>query len=85
MQVSEEYSSSRLTSWSWVDVARGANGLIWSTSVFGRVELYDDDLGLLGSMQLELPGMDEWEPRIAGQLNGQPAQVTDIYPAPDGS
>ena len=85
MQVSEEYSSSRLTSWQWVDVARGADGLIWSTSVFGRVELYDDDLGLLGFIQLELPGLDEWEPRIAGQLNGRPAEVTDIYPAPDGS
>ena len=84
MQVSEEFTSSRLTSWAWVDVTRGANGLIWSTSLLGRVELYDDDLRLLGSLQLELPGMDEWEPTGPG-LSGRPAEVTDVYPVPDGS
>ncbi len=80
-QASEEYS--RLD-WAWVDVIRGSNGLIWGTSLFGRVELYDDDLKVLGSLQLELPGMDEWEP-TGDRFSGWPAEVTDIYPAPDGS
>ena len=82
MQAGEESSSSNQTS--WVDVIRGADGMIWSASLFGLVELFDDDLGLLGSLQLELPGMDEWERPRTGPV-GWPAEVTDIHPAPDGS
>ena len=66
------------------NVIRGPDGMIWSTSLFGLVEVFDEDMGIIGSLQLELPGLEGWElPR-----DGQPgwlAQVNDIRPAPDGT
>ena len=66
-----------------VDAIRDADGRIWTGSEGGLVEVFDQELGLLGSLQLELPGMDESDPR-AGP-GGSPAAVTDIHLAPDGS
>ncbi len=66
------------------NVIRGPDGTIWSTSLFGLVEVFDEDLGILGSLQLELPGLEGWELPRDGQ-RGWPAQVNDIRPAPDGA
>ena len=65
-------------------VIPGTDGMIWTSSVFGRVQLLDEDLELLGSLQLELPGMEAWE-ESARDTGGYPAWVTDIRLAPDGS
>lgn len=65
------------------DVMRGAGGTIWVATNAGIVEVFDQDLGLLGSLRLELPGMDERDPR-AGP-GGAPAAVYDIRRAPDGT
>jgi len=65
------------------DVMRGADGTIWVATNAGIVEVFDQDLGLLGSLRLELPGMDERDPR-AGP-GGAPAAVYDIRRAPDGT
>ena len=67
-----------------VDVIRGADGVMWSSSLFGRVELLAENLELLGSLQLELPGMEGWEAPRSGPT-GWPAQVNDVRLAPDGS
>ena len=67
-----------------VDVIRGADGVIWSSSGLGLVELFDEDLELLRSIQLELPGMEGWEAPRDGPV-GWPAQVNDIRLAPDGT
>ena len=65
-------------------VIRGPTGMIWSTSLFGLVEVFDDDMGILGSLQLELPGLEGWElPREGAP--GWRAQVNDVRPAPDGT
>ena len=61
-----------------------ADGMIWSSSLFGMIVLFNEDLELLGSLQLELPGMERWE-KSARDTGGWPAQVTDIRRAPDGS
>lgn len=68
----------------WQSVIRGTDGMIWRAALFGRVELLDEDLALLGSIQLELPGMEGWEPPREGG-GGWLAQVNDIRLAPDGS
>lgn len=68
----------------WQAAIRGTDGMIWTVSLFGLVELYDEDLAPLGSIQLELPGMEGWEAPRDGPV-GWPAQVTDIRLAPDGS
>ena len=78
MQAGEESASVR----GWQDAIRGTDGVIWRASLFGMVELRDEDLGLLGSLQLELPGMERREAR---EGPGWPAQVNDIRLAPDGS
>jgi len=65
------------------DVVRDADGTIWIASVMGMLEAFDQDLGLLGSLQLELPGMDTWDPSTGPAA--PPAMVTDIHLAPDGS
>ena len=73
----------RESSWgSVVDVIRGADSTLWAASMDGMVEVFDEDLGLLGRLELELPGMDEWN--RAGQ-GGVSAFVSDLHPAPDGS
>ena len=66
-----------------VDAIRGADSTIWIASIAGLVEVSDQELGLLGSLELELPGMDERDPRA--RPGGAPAAVFDIHPAPDGS
>ena len=38
-----------------VDAIRGADNTIWTASMDGVVEVFDQDLGLLGSLELELP------------------------------
>lgn len=65
-------------------VIPGTDGMMWSSSLFGRVQLLDEDLGILGSLQLELPGMEGWE-ESARETGGWPAQINDIRLAPDGS
>lgn len=65
------------------DIIRDADGRIWIASVMGLLEAFDQDLGLLGSLQLELPGMDAWDPSTGPAA--PPAMVTDIHLAPDGS
>ena len=63
---------------------RGPAGMIWSTSLFGLVEVFDEEMGILGSLQLELPGLEGWElPREGAP--GWRAQVNDVRPAPDGT
>lgn len=66
------------------NVVLGADGMIWGSSLFGLIVLFNEDLGLLGSLQLELPGMERWE-ESARDTGGWPAQVNDIRLAPDGS
>ena len=44
----------------------------------GMVEVFDPSLQLVGSLALELPGMDE-------SPGGPPGMFTDLHPAPDGS
>lgn len=66
-------------------VIRGPDGMIWSTSLFGLVEVFDEDLSMLDSLQLELPGMEGWEPGRPDEPSGWPAQVNDVRPAPDGA
>ncbi|MDE2678428.1 MAG: hypothetical protein F4087_10100 [Gemmatimonadetes bacterium] len=68
----------------WQAAIRATDGMIWTASLFGLVELYDEDLAPLGSIQLELPGMEGWEAPRDGPV-GWPAQVNDIRLAPDGS
>ena len=65
------------------DKIRGAEGTIWTTTGSGMVRVFDQDLGFVDSLQLELPGMDDWNRREHG--NGVPAEVNDIRLAPDGS
>lgn len=72
----------RESSWhTVVDVIRGADNTIWTASMDGTVEIFDQDLALLGSLELELPGMDEWNRMGRG---GVSAFVSDLHPAPDG-
>ena len=64
------------------DAIRGRDGRIWIASVLGVVEVFDEDLALMGSLELELPGLDAWDP------NGPelpPAMVLGMRHAPDGS
>ena len=49
----------------------------------GIVDVFDEDLQLLGSLELELPGMEAWNPETG--LAAPPAMVTDLRLAPDGS
>ena len=60
---------------------RGPDNTILTASMDGMVEVFDQDLALLGSLELELPGMDEWNRSGRG---GVPAFVSDLHPAPDG-
>ena len=72
----------RESSWpSVVDVIRGPDNTLWAASTRGMVEVFDQDLGLLGSLELELPGMEEWNSR---GTSGVSAFVSDLHPAPDG-
>ena len=80
MQAGEEPASVR----GWQAAIRGRDGMIWRASLFGLVALFDEDLAPLGSIQLELPGMEGWEAPRDGPI-GWPAQVNDIRLAPDGS
>lgn len=79
MQAGEESTALRRRV---VGPIRGADGLIWVASVGGVVEVFDRDLRLLGSQELELPGLDIQSP---GGRAGGAALVTDIRLAPDGS
>ncbi len=63
----------------------GTEDMIWGSSVFGLIVLFNEDLELLGSLQLELPGTEGWEAPRTGPTGGYPAQVNDIRLAPDGS
>ena len=64
------------------DAIRGADGTIWTVTGDGLVEVFDEKLRLQGSLELELPGMDEWNRAGRG---GYPAFVSDLRLAPDGS
>ena len=61
------------------------DGMIWGSSPFGLIVLLNEDLDLLFSLQLELPGTEAWEAPRTGPTGGYPAQVNDIRLAPDGS
>lgn len=63
-------------------VIRGLDGMIWSAGMLGLVEVYDEKMAIRGSVQLELPGTEGWEP---GKAPGGPAAVTDVRPAPGGA
>ncbi|MCY4573739.1 MAG: hypothetical protein OXF01_13160 [Gemmatimonadetes bacterium] len=65
------------------DAIRGADGRIWIASMLGTVEVFDEDLGLLGSLDLELPGLDAWNPATGPAA--PPAMVLGMRAAPDGS
>ncbi len=80
MQLGEEAANLR----GWQTVIRGTDGMIWTASPVGLVELLDEDLKPLGSIQLELPGMEGWEAPRQGPV-GWPAQGNEIRLAPDGS
>lgn len=80
MQVGEESSSLREMTG---DAIRGTDGRIWIASMLGMVEVFDEDLGLLGSLKLELPGMDAWNPNTG--VAAPPAMVLGMRTAPDGS
>ena len=80
MRVGEESASLRTMAG---DAIRGADGRIWIASIVGTVEVFDDDLALLGSLELELPGLDAWNPATGSAA--PPAMVTGMRSAPDGS
>ena len=80
MPVGEESSSLSLMVG---DAIRGTDGRIWIASMLGVVEVFDEDLGLLGSLELELPGLDAWNPNTGPAA--LPAMVLGMRPAPDGS
>ena len=61
------------------DVIRGPDNTLWTASLAGMVEVFDQDLELVDSLHLELPGMDEWTG------GGWVAAVNDVHLAPDGS
>ena len=79
MEPGEESSTLRRSP---VDAIRGAESTIWTASMDGLVEVFDQDLGLLGALKLEVPGMDI---ELPGGGAGGVAAVTDIRLAPDGS
>ncbi|MXX35160.1 MAG: hypothetical protein F4107_02085 [Gemmatimonadetes bacterium] len=64
------------------NVIRGLDGMIWSAGPFGLVEVYDENMVIKGSVQLELPGTEGWEPGVAP---GSPAAVMAVRPAPEGA
>ncbi len=80
MQVGEESSSLSLMAG---DAIRGTDGRIWIASMLGVVEVFDEDLGLLGSLELELPGLSAWNPNSGPAA--PPAMVVGMRPAPDGA
>ena len=80
MQVGEESSSLSLMAG---DAIRGTDGRIWIASMLGVVEVFDEDLELLGSLELELPGLDAWSP--GNGPAAPPAMVLNMRPGPDGS
>ena len=80
MPVGEESSSLRVMAG---DAIRGTDGRIWIASMLGTVEVFDEDLGLLGSLDLELPGLDAWNPATGPAA--PPAMVLGMRAAPDGS
>lgn len=82
MKASEESGSLRFAVG---DAVRGPDGMIWTASYTGLVEVFDDDLRLLGSLQLEGPGLGlEFDPSVPTGRS-PPAIVTDIHFAADGS
>ncbi len=80
MPVGEESSSLSLMVG---DAIRGTDGRIWIASMLGVVEVFDEDLALLGSLELELPGLDAWNPNTGPAA--PPAMVLGMRPTPDGS
>ena len=80
MPVGEESSSLSLMAG---DAIRSTDGRIWIASMLGVVEVFDQNLELLGSLELELPGLAGWSP--ATGPNAPPAMVLSMRPAPDGS
>ena len=80
MRVGEESSSLREMTG---DAIRGTDGRIWIASMLGMVEVFDEDLGLLGSLKLELPGLEAWNPNTGPAA--PPAMVLGMRAAPDGS
>lgn len=80
MKVGEESSSLREMTG---DAIRGTDGRIWIASMLGMVEVFDEDLGLLGSLKLELPGLEAWNPNTGPAA--PPASVLGMRAAPDGS
>lgn len=68
------------------NVIRGSDGTIWSAGTFGLVEVYDEDMVIRDSLQLSLPGMEEWiRVSAVDHVPGYPAAVTDVRPAPEGA
>lgn len=80
MAVGEESSSLGVMTG---DAIRGTDGRIWIATMLGMVEVFDEDLGLLGSLELELPGLDAWNPATGPAA--PPAMVLGMRRAPDGS
>ena len=75
MQADERSSVLRRAS----DAICGPDNTLWTASPAGMVEVFDQDLELVDSLHLELPGMDEWTG------GGWVAAVNDVRLAPDGS
>ena len=65
------------------DVIRDTKSRIWIASVVGMVDVFDENLELLASLELALPGMEAWNPETGPAA--PPAMVTDMRLAPDGS
>lgn len=80
MEVGEESSSLSLMAG---DAIRAPDGRIWIASMLGAVEVFDENLELLGSLELELPGLDEWSPATGPAA--PPAMIVSLRPAPNGS
>lgn len=67
------------------DVIRDPEGRIWIASLVGMVDVFDENLSLLGSVDLELPGIDTWNRDPGAGPTAPPVAVTDLRLAPDGS
>ena len=66
-------------------VIRDTEGRIWISSHVGMVDVFDGDLSLLGSLDLQLPWMHRWNRDPSAGPVSPPAEVTGMRLAPDGS
>ena len=72
MQMDEESSVFDPNRRPVVAATRGADSTIWTVSMDGMVEVFDPSLQLVGSLALELPGMDEKPGRPSGHVHRPP-------------